>query len=500
MKSLKPSICLLLVFILIAMTACSSGSPSNSDGSSQLGKKSIRVVFDNAGRQFPNGMDENNNPYIDYIRENTNLDISLQVPPADGYQEALNVIMASGNLPDMIHTYDASWFENYVKQNALMPLNDWIDQYGPDLKKYITEEAWMSVTIDGNIYAIPSMNSIPGNEIMFIRKDWLDNLGLQSPGTLEEYREVMRAFAFDDPDQNGKDDTYGFIMAENMARMAPIVGAWGIQKGRWIERDGQLVNGTILPEMKEALDFLAGLHRDKILDPEWPLNKGAVLNEKIASGKVGLFSGLWYDTRGPILTSKNNDPDAEWVTAEFPIGPEGEQGTDGAGYISGYNVVPVTSQNPDAVIRMLNFMIGEGHRTLLLGFEDEVWTVEDGKIVTNFEKHNEHIYRQTLGESIMPYGSEDERNRLDSLGLEFNLNANLDKIAEVAIRNQYLGAPTPAMGRYNAVLGKLESEYFTKIIVGQLPIEAFDEFVAEWKKQGGDEVTKEVNEWYEAKK
>ncbi|MDQ8738578.1 hypothetical protein [Paenibacillus sp. LHD-38] len=200
--------------------------------------------------------------------------------------------------------------------------------------------------------------------------------------------------------------------------------------------------------------------------------------------------------RGPILTSKNNEPDAEWIPLEFPVGPEGKQGTMGHGYISGYNVVPITSKNPDAVVRMLNFMNGDGYRTLLLGFENEVWSMKDGKIVTDFEKHNEHIYRQTLGESIRPYGAKEERDRLDSLGMEFKLNDNIDRIEKVAIRDQFFGVPTPGMGTYKADLQKLEEEYFTKIVVGKLPIDAFDEFVAEWKKKGGDEITAEVNAWY----
>lgn len=512
MKKWKQTVSVLMLFTMVGLTACSSGltntpvnpsaspgSPSaapSEGGSEELEKKSIRVVFNNGGRKFPDGMDENKNPYIDYVKENTNLDIKLQIPPSDGYQDALNVIMASGNLPDMIYTFDSSWFENYVKQNALQPLNEWIDKYGQDLKANIPEDAWKTVTIDGKIYAIPSMNAVPGNEIMYIRKDWLDNLGLQPPKTLEEYREVMRAFSQDDPDGDGKNDTYGFIMAENLARMAPLVGAFGIQKGMWTERDGKLVNSSTLPEMKEALAFVAGLHKDKLLDPEWLLNKEANFNEKIASGQVGLFSAFWYDTRGPILTSKNNEPDAEWIPLEFPVGPEGKQGTMGHGYISGYNVVPITSKNPDAVVRMLNFMNGDGYRTLLLGFENEVWSMKDGKIVTDFEKHNEHIYRQTLGESIRPYGAKEERDRLDSLGMEFKLNDNIDRIEKVAIRDQFFGVPTHGMGTYKADLQKLEEEYFTKIVVGKLPIDAFDEFVAEWKKKGGDEITTEVNAWY----
>lgn len=488
----KRSVSILAVTSMLLVSACSSGTKGEGTAGKEE-RQAIDIVLSNAGRKFPQGMDENNNPYIDYIRKNTGLDIKLITPPADGYGDALNVIMASDDLPDMLLSYDANWFESYVRQKALTPLNDLIDEYGPNLKKSIPEEAWKVVTVDGKIYAIPSLNPIPGNEIMFARKDWLDRLGLKPPTTLEEYKEVIRAFAQDDPDGNGKDDTFGLILQENLGRVAPFIGAWGIQRGQWTERDGQLVNSSTLPEMKEALRYLADLYKEKLIDPEWALNKMANVDEKVASGKVGLFSGNWYDTRGPILTNQKNDPNAEWITLDYPTGPDGKQGTWGNSYVAGFNVIPVTSKHPEAVIKMLDFMIGDGYRTLMLGFEGEVWNMEDGKVVTNFDEHNKHIYRLTLGEAIVPFNSEVSRERLDSLGMEFKLNEIVDKINEVAIRNQYLGVPTPGMGKYGPKLSKMEVEAFTKIIIGQQPVDSFDQFVEDWKKNGGEEMTKEVN-------
>lgn len=131
---MKRSVTVMALAALFIVTACSSGAKeAATDGTGE--KPSIEIVLNNAGRKFPEGMDENKNPYIDYIRENTNMDIKLTTPPADGYGEALNVIMASGDLPDMILSYDPNWFESYVRQKALTPLNDLIDQYGQNLKK-----------------------------------------------------------------------------------------------------------------------------------------------------------------------------------------------------------------------------------------------------------------------------------------------------------------------------------------------------------------------------
>ncbi|MFD0961041.1 extracellular solute-binding protein [Paenibacillus chungangensis] len=510
------SLLLIVAMLLGIVTACagSNGTEQTNEPSNTTGNKGeavkenvtseskepqhIKIVVNNGSRKFPEGMDANSNPYLDYIESNTNLDIEVVTPPKEGYQEKVNVMMASGDLPDMIYSNDSAWLANMVKQKALKPLNEAIDKAGSHLKAFIPEEAWKSVTFGGNIYAIPVINPVPGNEIMYIRKDWLDNVGMESPTTLEEYVDVMRAFAQNDPDQNGKDDTMGLIVGENLGLTAPITGAFGVQKGQWVERDGKLVYSSTLPEMKQAIQFLAELYKEGLIDQEWALNKYATVTEKISSGKTGLFSAMWYDTRGPIKTSQQNDPDAEWVSAEFPIGPDGKQGTFGSSLIKGYNVVPTTSKHADGVVKMLDYLIDEGHRDMVLGFEGEVWTEKEGKVETNFEEHNKHIYRLTLAELVGIPDDPVAFEKNDALGLEFKLSENIRKINQHKMHSLYLGAPTPGMAKYGDKLKTLEETVFATIVMGKKPIDAFDQFVKEWNEQGGSEITDEVNAWYKS--
>ena len=96
---------------------------------------SISIVISSLGMTFPAGMDENDNPYLNYIEERTGLEIGVNLPPPEVYNEKLDVIMSSGNLPDMLHTYEPVWFDNYVKQKAFMPLDELIDKHGPHLKR-----------------------------------------------------------------------------------------------------------------------------------------------------------------------------------------------------------------------------------------------------------------------------------------------------------------------------------------------------------------------------
>lgn len=482
--SKKLLLILALVTVMMIIAACSKETSSEEE----LEDAEIEIVVNNYGRNFPSGMDENTNPYLEYIEENTGIDVTVQVPPAEGYMERLNVLMASNDLPDLIYSPDATWFVNYVNQNALTPLTDIVEEHGKNLKKLIPDEAWQAVTVDGEVYAIPHILQEKGSEIVYVRQDWLDELGLEQPTTLDEYVNVLKEF-------KEKKNNSGFIMTDALGRISPILGAFGIQRNQWVERDGELVYSSTTPEMKEALAFLAEMYQDGILDREFPSNNLTVLGEKVANDRAGLFTAAWWDTRGPILTNQQNNPDAEWTSLEYPIGPDGHSGTVASAFVRGYNAVPVTSENAVAVVKYLDFIVSDGFRDIFLGFEDDVWSMEDGVATTDFEKHNEHLYRQ-MYTTVEPLDPETTKIRLDSLGLEFNLFDNVTKIGEHAMASEYTGPPTRASGQYGGQLKSLEDEVFATIIAGNKSIDEFDKFVDRWYKEGGQEWTDEVNEWY----
>lgn len=487
--------------LALLTTSCwwnkADGPASLTKGGDEAGNQ-LHIVINSMGLSFPEGLDENDNPYLDYIEEHTGLEIMVTLPPLEGYTDKLNLIMSSGQLPDMINTADTALFSNYVKQNMLMPLDEYLEQYGPDLKRLIPEEAWSQVSVDGKIYAIPSLNEVQGTELIYAREDWLERLQLEVPTTLEEYVEVMRAFATQDPDGNGLDDTFGLSVTENLGRTAPFFGAFGTQKDAWYERDGALVYSGILPETRQALEFLSQLYNEGLLDPQFPLNKQKNLEDKVIDGRVGLYSAAWFDTRNPIEKNISRDPQAKWIALPFPVGPEGHSGTYSTSLVRSYNIVPAESYNPAGVIRLLNFIAGEGQLTLKLGFEDQVWSMQNGRMVSDFQEHNLQQYRGIYGALADMVDPEIGKARLDSLGERFRFWDNIQMIHQHLIKDQFEAAPTPGMGKYNAKLRKVQDETFIKIVVGTYSLDKFDEFVEWWKAEGGNEITAEVNEWYRA--
>ncbi|NEW05795.1 extracellular solute-binding protein [Paenibacillus sp. SYP-B3998] len=481
------------------LSSCTSVKPLPGEASKGRGsaKEAISIVINSNNFSFPDGYNENRNPYLQFIEDHTDLDVEVLLPPVIGYQKTANSFLNAEKLPDMISIPSKILVAKHARQNALMPLDELLDLYGANLKANIPESVWEQARFNGHLYAIPSMSETQGMELMYVRKDWLDKLGLQPPATLEEYERVIRAFAEEDPDGNGKADTFGLSMVNNLFRSAPFFGAFGLQLDQWVERDGKLVYSHILPEMKEALLFLSRLYKEQLIDQDFPLNTHSTLAEKIKRGQVGLFSATWYDTRTMIAENKRFDPAAEWIPLEYPIGPSGKKGVYATKRVQSYQVIPASSKHGEAVIRFLNFIAGKGKQDLVLGFEHQVWKRIDDKIVSDFAEHDKHLYRGMYSSLAWIDDPNLLRIRLDSYGKEFRLFENLQLIQRNLIHDQFTGLPTPTMEESFVELNELNG-IFMKIVIGAAPPEDFDLYVKQWKEGGGDVITQEVNDWYQS--
>jgi len=484
---------MLVLVMFLAVSGCDQISMANrSEGrveAFQEDAPAIRIVVDN--RDAPRGAGANRDPYLEYVEQNTRLKLKLITPNSGSYADFLNALMSSDDIPDLIHTDDPAWIAKYAEMGLLLPLDELLHNSvsGRKLLQLFPEEAWKASTFDGRIYAIPSLREVYGDEVMMARKDWLDALDLDPPETLEQYKRVMYAFTYGDPDRNLKNDTWGLtIMPGSLARTAPFFGAFGVPRGgnqimQWKKQDDELVYSGILPETKRALEFLAELYAEGVLDREFILNKPASFYDKIINGQVGLFSAAWDDVIGPIAESMRRNPQAEWIRLPYPVGPDGQSGTANLNMVRSYTVIPRHSEHAREAISLLAFIAGDGHRTLKLGLTGE--------------EERDSSVREVLYALADPNDPEVRKEWLERLGGDGQLNENVEYIMQHARRSDFQGPPTPSMVKFGAQLLKLENEMFAQIIMGMNPgQELFDKFSNEWIREGGWEIKHEVNKWY----
>ncbi|MBO9610093.1 MAG: extracellular solute-binding protein, partial [Paenibacillaceae bacterium] len=147
---------------------------------------------------------------MDMIKEKFNATIKSQFIAVGDYYNKLSVLMATGDIADVtsVDRLDST-FINFARQGAFLPLDEYIDKY--ESLKAVPKAVWDQLRVDGKLYSIPNYNPSYVFSIV-IRQDWLDKLGLKMPTNYEELKKVAIAFTKDDPDGNGKADTYGMVL------------------------------------------------------------------------------------------------------------------------------------------------------------------------------------------------------------------------------------------------------------------------------------------------
>ncbi|UUZ82242.1 extracellular solute-binding protein [Paenibacillus sp. P26] len=143
-------------------------------------------------------------PFFQEWQKQTGVKLKFTTAPTNQGKEALNVMLASGDLPDMIEYDFLGAFpggpEKAIKDGYILKLNDVIDKYAPNLKKYLKEHPEidkMVKTDNGGYYAFPFLRGDPALQVYqgpIIRKDWLDELGLPIPETIDDWYTTLKAF------------------------------------------------------------------------------------------------------------------------------------------------------------------------------------------------------------------------------------------------------------------------------------------------------------------
>ncbi len=215
-------ICMLAMFIFIV--GCSSNESQTTvvpnDNNSEPSDISI-IMADRGIQVVEASPDINNEKYVKKLAELTNTNLDIELLPWSEYEQSLTLVFAGGEYPDLmeINGINVPQVAPAIETGVFTPLNDLIEEHAPNLKKFISEEQWNSpiVSKDGTIYAIPSTNYVRNNNVVMVRKDWLDNLGLDTPKTVEEYIDMLKTFKTEDPNGNGEQDEIPISGRENFA-------------------------------------------------------------------------------------------------------------------------------------------------------------------------------------------------------------------------------------------------------------------------------------------
>ncbi|CAM3366379.1 extracellular solute-binding protein [Marinicrinis lubricantis] len=493
----------------------------------------VREMSDNL-EQLLNGLPDEtleDNRWSRLYKQVLGIEITYNwVDQGEQYYKKLGAALASGNIPDVVEV-NAQQLRQLANAGWIEDLTSVYETYASSFtKQVLTQEgpgALETATIDGRLMGIPQNDSsIERAMYIWIRTDWLDQLGLLPPKSMEDVLTISKAFTENDPDRNGKHDTYGLALTYYL--WDPVLSATGFMAGYdafpriWVEDEsGKLEYGGIQPEVKTALAVLQKMYAQGQIDNEFAFKDGVKVKKQIAAGKIGMMYGEQWGSF-VVQESREHDPNAQWQA--FPI-------VSAAGEIAKvplristdrYWAVRKGYEHPEAIVKLFNLYLEKNwgdtaqyetyYNTLL-----PVWQlspVNPFPPMKNLEAFRQLEEARKTGnsdvledeakfiqEKLELYVSENE-DRESGWGWERTYGpegamAILDQYErnDQLLFDQFAGAPTATMIDKEMILDNLQLDTYINIILGS-PIDEFDQFVDEWKRIGGDQITSEVNEWY----
>lgn len=542
MKKKMFSVGLLALTLMIASACGTSGKADSKEaGATQdltpYGKYEEAVEFTigrgvYSGGSLPEGMTIEDNTGTKYVEEMVNVHAKVAWESQDTAQK-IALSISTGDIPDVM-IVNRQQFKQLVDNDLIADMTEIYEKTASDHLKEIYDSfgdiILDQITVDGKLMGLP-LTSIGGQQdLLWIRKDWLEKSGKDLPKTKQEVYELAEEFVQQDFAGNG--ETVGLSMGTKIAgtynsgySLNPIFYAKQSYPRQWIEKDGETVYGTIQSETKETLEELSQLYKDGVIDKQFAVRKTEDLSALVSSGKLGMLFYPWWAPYGDIQQAIANDPEADWIPISAPEDEEGNINVTQNDPIGGVIVVRKDFSNPEAIVKSMNLSQDFIYQLTPEAKEFTQQEIPDMKTrwdhilvqvpaQLDFNDITTRIYT-ALTEAIDVGSSEDLR--LDLLPVYNNyeilqkdgpksdltawgdVKARLDgekasfdeRIKKIDVN---FFDTTPTMDTAWANLVKLEDEMFVRIITGEEPIEYFDEFVSQWNKIGGEQITKEVNE------
>lgn len=462
---------------------------------------------------------------ITAVKEKFNIDIEFVAATRETLTEKLNLMIASGDIPDWWKEPSFPEYDKFLQQEVASEIpQELIEEHMPKyvswLKRYLGDDPFKYVRRDGKIYGLPVLwdIGIDGMQLGF-REDWLKKVGItKTPETIEDMEAALTAFRNDDPDGNGKKDTYGMTAtAESVSSMfSSVFGAFDAYPNIFREKDGKIVRGEIEPGAKQALEVLNRWYKNELIDPEFVVNKSNNLEDKVLTDKVGavefywwaflpgnafLGGEQWYDKL------KKKYPDFNWAITGGVKGPEGKYGISQyhPSYASGLMFGKQLEKDREKLIKYLQVFEAsqfdsEIYEKLNFGEEGKTYKFNDNGTIEFLSPYEDEKERKRAG--IGGYSMAGSFNDYD-FQTKYTTDKDLRQLAKdtraKGTRNIDILAPfnKPVFNEYQDKLKQFTLQTYIDFITGRKSLDEFDKFVADWRAMGGDRVLEEAQRVYD---
>ncbi len=493
MTGMKTVLTLLLILSLPGLAACAARGASSAPETSDA---SVTIM---APLHFPNP------PYeeaIDEIERLAGTRLEIEWVPDGIYSEKMVTALTTNSLKKatFVKYTDYLLLKNSIRAGMFWEIGPYLKDY-PNLK-HLDMNILRQSAVDGKIYGLYTERPSSRQGII-LRKDWLDNLGMKEPGTIEELYETLRRFTYDDPDGNGVDDTIGLTDRNDLVFGAfkTLSSYFGTPNNWAVTADG-LVPEFAVPAYMDTMKFMRRLYEEKLINQDFAVTSKQVQRDMLIRGKAGVYIGSMTDVQRLSEEAQKFNPDARFTLVNRIRGPLGYR----IWSIPNYNGLYLFSRKAIPTEAELRRVLAFFDRTMdadianlmKYGFEGRHHEVVDGKV---------HLPESSYALRVK------EINPLHALMIADLSNPNLLDVVEyepmmelaekLSEDNEKFLVHDPTMmlesrtyDEKGAELQKIITDATYRFILGQLDEDGFYAEVERWRQNGGDRIIAEYTEAY----
>ena len=476
---------------------------------------------------LPEGDTYEDNAYTRYLRKMLNIqNDTVYMDTEERYSELVNILVKDQNLPDIMVVTDREILKELVENDLVEDLTEVFEKCTSSRIKEMYEsygDALLnSGKFNGRLMAVPETVIDHGPNLLWLRKDWMEELGLEEPETLEDAFEIIDAFVQNRMGTEDGETPVGLACDTNLVgttsssySVDPVFDSFGANPQRWISQDGEIVYGSLTEETKEALDYLHKLYDRGILDRNFALRAPNNLRDLVVNGKCGAFFGLWWTPNNPLMESYEKNSEADWEP--YYLQELADKNVYESFRDNKYVVVRKGYEHPEIVMKIISVLfdytryeaedarevneyfalnVDPTARPLVINVDYNEATYQvteniEAALNGNYPEGNltaiEQSYYQACSSYLSgkDYTAEDwaaYKSRISAVGLL------VDKHYTPAVRS-YLD---DAGGEIPQSLRQFETRTFIQIIMGEKPVSYFETFVEQWYQQGGYELTQQI--------
>lgn len=476
---------------------------------------------------LPEGDTYEDNAYTRYLRKMLNIqNDNVYMEREDRYDEFVNILVKDQTLPDVLVVSDRETLKELVENDLVEDLSDvyencttprikeMFESYGGDLLD--------AGRFDGKLMAIPETVTDHGPRLLWLRKAWMDELGLEEPKTLDDAFDIIKAFTENGMGASEGEDPVGLVCDTDLVgstsssySVDPVFDKFHASPQRWINKKGDIVYGSVTQETKNALSYLHKLYARGIIDQNFALRAQNNLRDLVVNGKCGAFFGLWWTPNNPLVDVYEKDKEADWEPYYLQVQEDEDT------YVSfrdnKYVVVRKGYEHPEIVMKIISVLfdytryeaddadevneyfalnVDPTARPLVINVDyneatfqitKDILAVENGTKKEESLSAIEQSYYDACenflhGKSSTPEDWAAYKSRISAVGL----------LVDGGYRSGERKYLDDTDGEIPKSLQQLEKDTFIQIIMGVKPITYFDTFVQEWYEQGGEGLTEQI--------